>query len=257
MVKCLTERQKEIYSRNILVPEIGKAGQEKLQSSRVLVVGAGGLGSPALLYLAANGVGEIGIADHDRVELSNLQRQIVHGVDDIGRAKVESAAETIRRQWPETGIIMHPERIDERSSLLVVDDYDFVIEATDSFRSKFAVNDLCVRAGKPLSTAGILGMYGQTMTVLPGRSPCYRCVFKEEPPEGQVPTTAEEGVLGSVPGVIGAIQATEAIKFITGAGELLTGKLLTFDALDMVFRKVPLSKEKRCDLCNAMYGNGE
>jgi molybdopterin/thiamine biosynthesis adenylyltransferase len=256
-LKNLTKTQWELYSRNISIPEIGEAGQEKLLDSRVLVVGAGGLGSPAIMYLAANGVGEIGIADYDRVELSNLQRQIIHGVKDIGRTKVESATEMLRRQWPDTLVTIHPERLGEENGRLIVSGYDFIIEATDSFRSKYAVNDACLKAGKPFTTAGILSMYGQVMTVLPGKSPCYRCVFKEEPAEGQVATTSDEGVLGSVPGVVGAIQATEAIKYITRAGTLLTGRLLTFDALDMVFREVPLPEESRCGTCGETCGNGD
>lgn len=253
----LTQRQREIFSRNILVPEIGETGQAKLLAARVLVVGAGGLGSPAILYLAANGIGTVGIADPDRVELSNLQRQILHGTGDVGMEKTASAAETLRRNWPDTGLELHTTRVDADNGGEILESYDFIIEATDNFAAKFTLNDLSVRGGKPLSSAGILGMYGQAMTVLPGQGPCFRCVFKEEPPQGQVPTTADEGVLGPVPGVMGAIQAIEAIKYITGAGRLLTGRLLTFDALDMALRTAPLPAEGRCDLCREIYGNGE
>ena len=247
--RLLTDAEREIYSRHILIPEVGEEGQGKLLGSRVLVVGLGGLGSPALFYLAACGIGEIGIADSDRVELSNLNRQILHGHRDIGREKTGSAQRSIEHLRPDVRLERYPFRINESTGPEIVRSYDFIIEATDSFESKFLINDICVREGKPFSHAGILGMCGQAMTVVPGRGPCYRCVFQEIPKPGKVRTAAEAGVLGSVPGVLGAIQATEAIKYILGLNGLLTGRILTFNAATMSFRDVKLPPDKRCDVC--------
>ncbi len=248
---CLTDLERELYSRNIRIPEVGEEGQLKLLASRVLIIGLGGLGSPALSYLAASGIGEIGIADGDRVELSNLQRQILHGRADVGGEKTLSAARSVARLRPDLRLIVHPCRISEANAGEIIAPYDFVIEATDNFASKFLINDACVRLGTPFSHAGILGMYGQTMTVVPGQGPCYRCVFGDVPPPGAVPTTAEAGGLGCVPGVLGAIQAAEAIKFLLNCGRLLVGRLLTWDALAMSFREVPLPPGKRCGVCGA------
>ena len=249
----LTDFEKELYHRNIQIPEVGEEGQLKLLGSRVLIVGLGGLGSPALTYLAACGIGEIGIADGDRVELSNLQRQILHGREDVGSDKTASAARSITRLRPDLRLTTYPCRITEANAPEIIAPYDFVIEATDNFASKFLVSDACVRLGKAYSHAGILGMFGQTMTVVPGKGPCYRCVFDSIPPPGAVPTTSEAGVLGVVPGVLGAIQAAEAIKFLLNRGRLLVGRLLTWDALSMTFREVRLPREKRCGVC-AMLG---
>jgi molybdopterin/thiamine biosynthesis adenylyltransferase len=218
-------------------------------------VGAGGLGSPALLYLAAAGVGSIGIADGDRVEVSNLQRQILHGDGDLGKEKTVSAKETLMRIRPDLDMKLFPFRLDSRNAEDVVSEFDFVVDASDSFESKFLVNDACIRAKKPFSHAGILGLYGQTMTVLPGRSPCYRCVFREAPKQGRVKGTGEGGVLGSIPGVLGAIQATEAIKYIVGIDGLLTGRILTYNAATMAFREVRLPPEKRCGTCQEVQVN--
>jgi len=245
----LSDFERQFYQRNILVPEIGETGQMELLRSRVLVIGAGGLGSPALFYLAVSGIGEIGIADGDRVEVSNLQRQILHGIEDVGKEKTVSAAETLRKIRPDIGLNLYPVRLTEENADEVVSRYDFVIEATDNFQSKFLINDSCVRTGRPYSHAGILGMFGQTMTVVPGESPCYRCVFQRPPEPGKVRSTSEAGVLGTVPGVLGPIQATEAIKFILGMESLLTGRLLTFNASEMTFREVKLPPDKRCKVC--------
>lgn len=245
----LTALEQELYSRNIRIPEIGEEGQLKLLNSRVLIIGLGGLGSPALSYLAACGVGEIGIVDGDRVELSNLQRQILHGRDDLGRKKTASAARSVSRLRPDLRLIPYSCRISETNSREIIAPYDFIIEATDNFASKFLINDACVRLGKAFSHAGILGMYGQTMTIVPGAGPCYRCVFGDPPPPGAVPTTGDAGVLGAVPGVLGAIQAAEAIKYLLKRGRLLVGRLLTWDALDMRFREIPLPMEGRCGIC--------
>ncbi len=248
----LTDLERELYSRNVRIPEVGEEGQLALLASRVLIIGLGGLGSPALSYLAASGIGEIGIVDGDRVELSNLQRQILHGRGDVGDAKTASAARSAARLNPDLRLNTYPCRITEANAEEIIAPYDFVIEATDNFASKFLINDACVRLGTPFSHAGILGMYGQTMTVVPGQGPCFRCVFGEVPLPGAVPTTAEAGVLGVVPGVLGAIQATEAIKFLLNRGRLLLGSLLTWDALTMRFREIPLPQGMRCGVCKAV-----
>lgn len=246
----LTDYERERYGRNILIPEIGEDGQIALLESRVLVVGAGGLGSPALFYLAAAGIGNIGIADGDTVEVSNLQRQIIHGIGDVGVKKTKSAENKLRELRPDLELEIFPFRLDEENASDLTAGFDFVVDASDSFESKYLVNDACVRTNKPFSHAGIRGLYGQIMTILPGRSPCFRCVFEDKPEPGQVRGTAEAGVLGSVPGVLGAIQATEAIKYILGMdGQLLTGRLLTYNAADMLFREIRLPPDKRCSLC--------
>ena len=248
---CLTDLEKELYHRNIQIPEVGEEGQLKLLRSRVLIVGLGGLGSPALYYLAACGIGEIGIADYDRVELSNLQRQILHGREDVGSDKTASAARSATRLRPDLRLRTYPCRISEANASEIIGPYDFVIEATDNFAAKFLISDACVRLRKAYSHAGILGMYGQTMTVLPGKGPCYRCVFGDVPPPGAVPTTREAGVLGVVPGVLGTIQATEAMKYLLNRGRLLVGSLLTWDALSMTFREIRLPPDARCGVCRA------
>lgn len=245
----LTDIQRQVYSRHLLIPEIGEEGQAKLLTASVLVIGAGGLGSPAIYYLAACGIGRLGIADSDRVELSNLNRQILHGQPDLGEWKTLSAHRAIRHIRPDLEVEEYPVRIDAGNGPPIISSYDFVVEATDNFQSKFLVNDLCVTAGKAFSQAGILAMYGQTMTIIPGKSPCYRCVFEKEPPPGKVKTAGQAGVLGTVPGVIGAIQATEAVKYLLGMDGLLTGALLTFDAQTLNFRKVRLPMDKRCHVC--------
>ena len=245
----LTNTERDIYSRHLLIPEIGHQGQARLLGSSVLVIGAGGLGSPALYYLAACGIGRIGIADSDRVEPSNLNRQILHGIPDLGESKTASARRSIEHLRPDIDIQEYPYRIDSSNGPDIAASYDFIVEATDNFQSKFLINDICVRAGRAFSHAGILAMYGQTMTVIPGKSPCYRCVFKNAPAPGKVKTAAEAGVLGTVPGILGTVQATEAIKYLLGMDGLLTGALLTFDAAAMTFRKVRLPMDKRCRVC--------
>ncbi len=247
-MKALTTTQKIRYDRNIRIPEIGIAGQKKLLNSRVLVVGAGGLGSPALFYLVCAGVGTIGIIDKDRVELSNLQRQILHTLKDLGDWKTHSARATLNLLNPDVFIETYSEPISGNNGHELVSRFDFVIEATDNFESKFLINDVCIQSHIPFSHAGILGMFGQTMTVVPDESPCYRCVFGNIPEKGQVSSTAEAGVLGTVAGVLGSIQATEAVKYLTGTGELLTGRLLTYDALTMEFRKIELTPPP-CKVC--------
>ena len=234
----LTNEQLERYSRHIILNEIGGKGQKKLLEAKVLIIGAGGLGSPIALYLAAAGVGTIGIVDADVVDLSNLQRQIIHTTADIGTPKVDSAKATINAINPDVKVITYHEFMTSKN---IVDsikdqDYDFIIDGTDNFPVKFLINDACVFLKKPFSHAGIIRFRGQTMTYVPGEGPCYRCVFETPPPKGAVPSCKEAGVLGAMAGVIGSIQATEAVKYILGIGDLLTGYLLTYDALTMEFR---------------------
>ncbi|HBA83790.1 MAG TPA: adenylyltransferase [Verrucomicrobia bacterium] len=245
----LTEQQIERYSRHIILPEVGGRGQGKLLASRVLLVGAGGLGSPALLYLAAAGVGTIGLVDGDVVDLTNLQRQIAHTTADVGRDKVESAAEKCRAINPDVKVRMYPEHLRADNALDILKDYDFVLDGTDSFAAKFLVADACHFAGKPYSHAGILRFEGQTMTVIPGQTGCYRCLFREPPPPNAVPSCSQAGVLGVLAGIMGAIQAAEAAKYVLGLGELLTNRLLVFDALKMTFRNIGFSRNPACPLC--------
>lgn len=247
----LTNFEKELYGRNILVPEIGEEGQLTLLQSSVLVVGAGGLGSPALLYLAAAGIGRIGIADGDRVEVSNLQRQILHRARGIGREKTESAREALLGIRPDLAVELFPFRIDCDNARKIFSGFDFIVDASDSFRSKLLVNDACVQTGRPFSHAGIRGLYGQTTTVLPGKSPCLRCIFPEMPEGEKEGAGGGSGVLGCVAGVIGSIQAAETVKYLLEMEGLLTGRVLTFDASTMRFKSVALPQEKRCEICLA------
>jgi molybdopterin-synthase adenylyltransferase len=246
----LTETQKIRYHRNIRLPEIGISGQLTLLNSRVLVVGAGGLGSPALLYLACAGVGTIGIVDGDRVALSNLQRQILHTTQDLDELKTHSAKDKLHRLNPEVAVELYSEPLTRENGVELINRYEFVIEAADNFETKFLVNDICVRLGVPFCHAGILGMFGQMLTVVPGKGACYRCVFGGIPEKDQVSSTAEAGVLGAVSGVFGALQATEAVKFLIGGGKLLVGRLLTYDALNLIFREIELPPPS-CEACRA------
>ena len=248
-MRQFTEEQLERYSRHILLAEVGVEGQERLMEGRVLVVGAGGLGSPVALYLAAAGVGVVGIVDNDTVDRSNLQRQIAHTTADIGQPKVESAARAMRAINPEVQVVTHHCFLDASNVRQLVRQYDFVIDGADNFPTKFLVNDACLLEGVPFSHGGILRFTGQTMTVLPGKSACYRCVFREPPPPDAVPSCSQAGVLGAVAGMLGTIQAAEALKFLTGAGELLTNRLLSFDALAMRFRSTPLQRQDNCPVC--------
>jgi len=245
----LTEEEQERYSRQILLREIGVDGQEKLKRARVLVIGAGGLGSPAAMYLAAAGVGTLGICDGDAVDRSNLQRQILHGTGRLGQKKTLSAQSILADINPDIQIVVHDCYVGPENIRQVIENYDFVLDCTDSFAAKFLINDACVSASKPFCHAGVLQFHGQLMTWLPGRGlPCYRCVFREIPP----PTpAAEKGVLGAAVGVIGCLQAMEAVKYATGAGQLLTGVLLTFDALQGDFRQIALPKAAPdCPVCS-------
>ena len=242
----LGKEDAERYSRQTALPELGEEGQLRLLQSSALIVGAGGLGSPAAFYVAAAGVGRIGIADPDKVELSNLQRQILHGIHDLGRPKARSAYESLRKLNPSLKIEMHEMRVSSENAIALFSKYDFIIDATDSFAAKLMIAETAWQAGKPLSHGGVSGFCGQTMTVLPGVKPCLRCVFHETPADPSNPA----GPMGFVPGVIGAIQAAEAVKFLAGLQVSLRGKMLTFNSLSMEFRKVEINPDPACPLCS-------
>jgi molybdopterin/thiamine biosynthesis adenylyltransferase len=244
-----TEEQLERYSRHIILRQVGLEGQIKISNGRVLIIGAGGLGSPVAFYLAAAGVGTIGIADSDRVDLSNLQRQIIHFTPDVGQPKVESAARKMRDLNPDVAVRTYHQMVGADNIRDLVREYDFVVDGTDNFAAKFLINDACVLEGKPFSHGGILRFDGQTMTVLPGRSACYRCVFVEPPPPDIVPTCSQAGVLGTIAGMLGTIQAAEVIKYLAGVGQPLTDHLLIFDALEMRFRRVSVQRRGNCAVC--------
>ncbi len=246
---AFTNEQLERYSRHIILKEVGVKGQKKLLNAKVLIIGAGGLGAPAALYLAAAGVGTIGIVDADEVDLSNLQRQVIHTTDDLGKAKVKSAAETMKAINPDVTVNTYRMFVDSTNILELIQEYDFVIDGTDNFPAKFLINDACVMAKKPFSHAGIIRFKGQLMTYVPEQGPCYRCVFKNPPPKDAVPTCKQAGVIGAMGGVIGSLQAMEAVKYIIGQGDLLTGKLLTYDALKMDFHTIKLPKNCNCAVC--------
>jgi adenylyltransferase/sulfurtransferase len=237
------------YLRHLVIPELGEGGQEKLRAARVLVVGAGGLGSPCLLYLAAAGVGRLGVVDFDVVELSNLQRQIIHTTDDIGRDKTLSAAEKVTALNPEVEVVRHQMHLDAGTVEALVQPYDVVVTAVDNLPARFLLNDACVLARKTLVEGAILRFVGLAMTIKGGESACYRCLFPEPPAPGATQSVAEAGVFGPVPGVIGAIQATEVIKIVTGIGRPLTGRLLQYDALEMSFDEVEVSRDPACPVC--------
>jgi molybdopterin/thiamine biosynthesis adenylyltransferase len=245
----LTEEQTERYSRHVILKEVGGKGQKKLLNGRVLIIGAGGLGSPAALYLAAAGVGTIGLVDADVVNISNLQRQILHHTPDVGRAKVHSASEKMTALNPDVQVVAHNTWIRAGNIMDIISPYDFIIDGTDNFAAKFLINDACVFAKKPFSHGGILHFLGQTITVLPGESACYRCLFPTPPPPGTIPTCAEAGVIGILPGIIGTLQAAEAIKHLLGVGKLLSNELLIFDALQSDFTKVEVQRNPDCPIC--------
>ena len=246
----LTTEQIERYSRQIMIPDLGGRGQIRLRQGSVLVVGAGGLGCPAAFYLAAAGVGVLGLVDSDRVELSNLQRQILHSTLDLGREKVESAKEKLDRLNPEVEIRTYSVRLDEKNAAEMLASYDFIIDGSDNFATKFLVNDMAVGLGKPFSHAGIVRLQGQTMTVIPGKSACYRCLFKDSPPPGEILNCQQAGILGAIAGTIGSIQATEAIKYFVGMEEeLLVDRLLTYDAKTVRFRSIEVRRDPQCSAC--------
>lgn len=244
-----TQDQIVRYSRQIVLPEVGGKGQKKLMNSSVLVIGAGGLGSPAALYLAAAGVGKIGIIDDDKVDLSNLQRQIIHVTKDIGKPKTKSAEEKLLKINPEVEVVTYDERLTADNVFDVFDGWDIVLDGSDNFPTKFLANDACVLRSIPLSHGGILRFIGMVTTILPGEGPCYRCLTPEAPPPGMIPSCQEAGVLGVLPGVIGSIQAIEVMKYLLGIGDLLVGRILLFDALEMRFEEFELKRSPNCPVC--------
>ncbi|MCH8222293.1 MAG: molybdopterin-synthase adenylyltransferase MoeB [Chloroflexi bacterium] len=247
-IQALSPEQVARYSRHIIMPDVGSAGQRKLLGSKVLIVGAGGLGSPIAMYLALAGVGTIGIVDFDIVDLSNLQRQILHQNKDVGVRKVISARETLEAYNPDVNVILHEVPIDSTNAMDIIPNYDIIVNGADNFPTRYLVNDASYLAGKPLVDGSILLFDGQASTYIPGQG-CYRCVFPEPPPPGEVPSCAEAGVLGALPGIIGTIQATEVIKVILGKGEPLAGRMLLLDALAMDFRIVKVRRNSKCPLC--------
>ncbi len=237
------------YSRHIIMPELGVEGQQKLKAAKVLCIGAGGLGSPLAMYLAAAGVGTIGIVDFDVVDVTNLQRQIIHGQEDIGRPKMESAKETLKSINPFCNVIGFEEALSSENALEILKDFDIVIDGTDNFPTRYLVNDACVLLGKPNVYGSIFRFEGQASVFWAEKGPCYRCLYPEPPPPGMVPSCAEGGVLGILPGNIGVIQATEAVKLILGIGEPLIGRLLLYNALRMQYRELKLRKDPSCPIC--------
>ncbi len=244
----LTPDQVNRYSRHIIMGDVGSKGQRNLLGAKALIVGAGGLGSPSAIYLALAGVGTIGIVDFDVVEISNLQRQILHHTSDIGRPKLESARDNIISYNPDTNVVLHEVRLESHNAREIISQYDLVINGADNFATRYLVNDACYLEGKPLVDGSILIFDGQATLFLPGQG-CYRCLFPEPPPPGLVPNCAEAGVLGALTGLVGSIQATEALKLILGIGESLVSRLLLIDALSMSFREVRLKRNPSCPLC--------
>ena len=238
------------YSRHLILPEVGLAGQKKICAARVLCIGAVGLGSPIAMYLAAAGIGRLGLVDFDEVELSNLQRQVLHGTGDIGRPKIESARDSICRLNPNVEVILHPARLARENALEIIRPYHIVVDGTDNFPTRYLTNDACVLLKKPNVYGSIYRFEGQASVFAPHLgAPCYRCLFPEPPPPGAVPSCAEGGVLGVLPGIIGLIQATEILKLALGIGSSLAGRLLLYDALEMKFREVKLRRDPQCALC--------
>ena len=244
-----SQEQLTRYSRHFLLPEVGEEGQAKLLDARVLMVGAGGLGSPSAYYLAAAGVGTLGIVDHDVVDLSNLQRQILHTNDRIGEPKTESARQTLQGLNPDVNVIAIPERLSSDNIMEIIKDYDIVVDGCDNFPTRYLVNDACVMTGKPNVHGSIFQFEGQVSVFHPGNGPCYRCLYPEPPPPGMAPSCAEAGVLGVLPGLIGTIQAVEAIKLILGKGDSLAGRLLHFNTLTMEVNTLRLRRDPECPMC--------
>ncbi len=246
----LTEEQIERYSRQIILPEVGGVGQKKLLKAKVLIIGCGGLGSPCTYYLAGAGIGKIGLVDSDVVELNNLQRQIVHSMKNIGKQKTESAKEKLESINPDIEVVTYPLRLTSDNIMDIIKEYDIVVDGSDNFPTRYLVNDACVMSNKPFSHAGILRFSGQAITIIPHQGPCYRCLFSQPPPPGVVPSCQEAGILGAVAGILGVIQATEVLKYVLGKGELLVGKLLVFNALEMSFRKLNIRRNNNCPVCS-------
>ncbi len=245
----LTGDELRRYGRHLVLPQVGTTGQRKLKASKVLLVGAGGLGSPAALYLAAAGVGTLGLVDFDVVDITNLQRQIIHGTKDIGRPKLDSASDRIRDINPHVHVVQYDTALTSANALEIARDYDVIVDGTDNFPTRYLVNDTCVLLNKPNAFGSVLRFEGQASVFATRDGPCYRCLFREPPPAGMVPSCAEAGVLGVLPGLVGTIQATEAIKLIIGAGDSLVGRLLLIDALSMQFRTIQVRRDPECPAC--------
>lgn len=247
-----TDEQLQRYARHIVLPEVGGIGQEKIIKAKILVVGAGGLGAPLLLYLAAAGIGTLGVVDDDVVDLSNLQRQVIHGTSRIGDAKVDSAAVAVGEVNPDVRLVAHRERLTVKNVMRLIADYDVIVDGSDNFDTRFLLNDACHLGGKTLVSGAILRFEGQISTFkshLGADYPCYRCLYREPPPPGMIPSCSEGGVLGALAGTVGSLQATEVLKEVMGIGESLAGSLLLYDALDTTFRKIRLPRDKGCQLC--------
>ena len=244
----LTPDQVKRYSRHIIMGDVGSNGQRALMGSKALIIGAGGLGSPSAIYLSLAGVGTVGIVDFDVVELSNLQRQVLHHTADVGRPKVQSAVDNIKAYNPDVNVVVHETRLESDNAMEIISQYDLVINGADNFATRYLVNDACYLLNKPLVDGSILIFDGQATVCLPGEG-CYRCLFPSPPPPGMVPNCAEAGVLGALTGLVGSIQATEALKYFLGIGESLSSRLLLIDALSMTFREVRLKKNPKCPLC--------
>jgi molybdopterin/thiamine biosynthesis adenylyltransferase len=247
-VTTLTPHQVQRYSRHIIMAPVGSQGQRKLLESKVLIVGAGGLGSPVAVYLALAGVGTLGIVDFDVVDVSNLQRQILHHTHDVGRSKTVSAMETIKEYNPDTEVVLHETWLTSENAMDIIPQYDLVVSGADNFPARYLINDACYLAGKPLVDGSILIFDGQSTVYVPGQG-CYRCLFPSPPPPGMVPNCAEAGVLGALTGLVGSIQAVETLKLIMGIGKSLTSRLLLIDALSMDFREVKVNRNPKCPLC--------
>jgi adenylyltransferase/sulfurtransferase len=245
----LTPQEVRRYSRHLIIPDVGMAGQKRMKNAKVLAVGAGGLGSPALMYLAAAGIGTLGIVDFDVVEESNLQRQVIHGQSDVGRLKAESARDSVKEINPLVEVVLHTERLDSSNAMEIFADYDLIIDGTDNFATRYLVNDACVLLGKPYVWGSIYRFDGQASVFWAEHGPCYRCLYPEPPPPGMVPSCAEGGVLGVLCASIGSIQVNEAIKVIAGIGEPIVGRLMIYDALEMTYRSVKVRKDPECPLC--------
>jgi molybdopterin/thiamine biosynthesis adenylyltransferase/rhodanese-related sulfurtransferase len=247
--ESLTIEEVRRYSRHLIIPDVAMAGQKRLKNARVLAIGAGGLGSPTLMYLAAAGVGTLGVVDFDVVDESNLQRQIIHGQSDIGRSKAESARDSIREINPLVKVVLHEERLDNDNVFEIFSQYDLIVDGTDNFATRYLVNDACVLMNKPYIWGSIYRFDGQASVFWSENGPCYRCLYPEPPPPGMVPSCAEGGVLGVLCASIGSIQATEAIKLLTGIGDSLVGRLMIYDALEMSYRTVKIRKDPECPIC--------
>jgi molybdopterin/thiamine biosynthesis adenylyltransferase/rhodanese-related sulfurtransferase len=248
--RTLSPDQLKRYSRHIMLPEVGEAGQARLLDAKVLCLGAGGLGSPSSLYLAAAGVGTIGMVDDDLVDESNLQRQVIHNMDRLGMPKVESARQTLQSLNPDVKVVPHQTRLSSDNVLEVLADYDIIVDGADNFPTRYLINDAALKLRKPVIHASIFRFEGQATTFLPDSGPCYRCLYPDPPPPGMAPSCQEAGVLGVLPGIVGCLQAAEAIKLILGTGETLSGRLLVFDALSTKFRTLKLRKDPQCRVCS-------